>query len=978
MTLSVKGYDRKRLFIIFLSVLVALVIDLSISNVADIVSKQVASSWGVVMFVIISTLFIVGQFFISSSIKAKIKESKILSNRLRLVQKMVIVSQYILASITLIVVVQIVITSHYTTNLLTLATTISYGVAASLMGLLSYRLFSWFKSSKNYAVLLYCLAAAMITINAVDSIIFFDVILIGKPATVSPQSEVIFQTGFNPGTSMSIVSIIQNYSMMGYFLLMWGGTIIVLYHHIQRVGKVKFWIIVTLPVIYFMSYYISLYQELAPNSPVSSAISSNLTLPILLYTFSTIICGALFAFGFRSIAKSISPRSHVRDYMMVTAYGFILYFTTGFATVLQAGYPPFGLANVSFVALASYLIFTGLYNSAVSVAHDVRLRKTIKKSAIEESKLLVSIGTAQVRQEIERRVLQDTKEQQKLLTEKTGVQPSISEYEMKRYLGDVLKEIKVLQNVDEVIGRGREILDLSNEFLVCSNYNGLRLVYNNYFQIYEKVMARSKKGDHNGIRIVTCIMDKYGADLCRKFLDIGVQIRHVKNIPPIDFAVSDKEIVATIQKTEMGETVHNLLVSNEDAYIEHFTSIFDELWKNGIDAAERITGIEEGIDLTDIEIIQNPKEGIKRAWELVGSAKQEVLIMFSTANALRRHVGIDGSEVLRRVRMENNATIRILVPTDENIAKTMEEIKTACPWVDIRILEENLKTRITIILVDKKECLIVELKDDTRDNAYNAAGISTYSNSKSIVSSYASIFESFWMQTELYEQLKIHDKMQKEFINIAAHELRTPIQPLLFNSEFLKRKLPAEQSIDIMSRNAKKLQTLANNLLDVTRIEGHSLVLKKEKINLDELIQHALNDFRNQAVDDGRIKLLYEDKKGNGNIFIDADKDRINQVISNFLTNAFKFTSEGSISITQEISNDGYNVTVRVRDSGPGIDLEIFPRLFTKFATKSETGGTGLGLFISKSIVEAHGGKIWAENNNDRKGATFAFSLPIN
>jgi signal transduction histidine kinase len=724
-----------------------------------------------------------------------------------------------------------------------------------------------------------------------------------------------------------------------------------------------------------MSYYVSLYEALAPNSPVTSAISSNLMLPILLYVYSGIACGSLFGFGFKSIARSLSQHSHIRDYMIITSYGFILYFTAAGATVLQAGYPPFGLANVSFVALASYLIFIGLYNSAISVAHDVRLRQTIKKSAIEESKLLLSIGTAQMKQEVERRVLEYTAEQRQALTQQTGVQPSLTEYEMKRYLGTVLKEIKVLQNIDEVIGRGREILDLSNGFLLCSNFKGLRLVYNNYFHIYEKVMMRYKNGDHNGIRIVTNIINKDSADLCRKFLDIGIQIKHVKNTPPIEFAVSDKEIIATIQKTEKDEIMHNLLVSNEIAYIEHFTSIFEELWKDGIDARERIRDIDVGIDLTDIEIIQNPKEGIKRAWDLIKTARQEVLIMFSTPNSLRHQIAMGGLELLKTAKREHNTAVRVLVPTDEDITKLAEELKRECPWVNIRILEENLKTKITIVLVDKKECLILELKDDTRDSPYSAVGISTYSNSKSIVSSYASIFESFWKQTELYEQLKVHDKMQKEFINIAAHELRTPIQPLLFNSEFLKLKLPTEESVDVVSRNAKKLQRLANDILDATRIESNSLQLKKERINLDELILSILRDMRNQAIDEEKIKLLYDGIE-DINISVDADRERINQVISNLLNNALKFTKEGRITVTMEINN-GKDVIVRVHDSGQGIDPEILPRLFTKFTTKSEAGGTGLGLFISKSIVEAHGGRIWAENNADGKGATFSFSLPV-
>jgi signal transduction histidine kinase len=213
--------------------------------------------------------------------------------------------------------------------------------------------------------------------------------------------------------------------------------------------------------------------------------------------------------------------------------------------------------------------------------------------------------------------------------------------------------------------------------------------------------------------------------------------------------------------------------------------------------------------------------------------------------------------------------------------------------------------------------------------------------------------------------------MQREFINVAAHELRTPIQPILGLSEILQSKERDEEKrrlVDIISRNAKRLQSLTEDILDVTRIESHSLKLKKEEFNLNDVIINCINDM---TINNGKnVKLLYEPK----DIIIDGDKGRISQVISNLLSNAFKFTTDGSTSIISE-KKDG-QVIVSVKDTGTGIDSELFPRLFSKFASKSFSG-TGLGLFIAKSIIESHNGKIWAENNSEGRGATFTFSLPI-
>ncbi|MGA7542034.1 MAG: HAMP domain-containing sensor histidine kinase, partial [Nitrososphaeraceae archaeon] len=301
------------------------------------------------------------------------------------------------------------------------------------------------------------------------------------------------------------------------------------------------------------------------------------------------------------------------------------------------------------------------------------------------------------------------------------------------------------------------------------------------------------------------------------------------------------------------------------------------------------------------------------------------------------------------------------------------------------------------------------------------------------------------------EQLKAHGKMQKEFINIAAHELRTPTQAVLGYSEILKIQSKKEnrkdEAIDAIYRNATRLQHLANDILDVTRIESQTLKLNKQRFNLNEVLSYIVNDFKNEISKiNSPVKIYYKPAQELINEpSIKADRERVTQVISNLISNAIKFTQRGTISVSakllpgiqvigtkektpgisqelekldgsypleqearvkqdnvdtraekkeqeetvlnNESEKGGNQVLISIKDTGSGIDPEIVSKLFSKFTTKS-LKGTGLGLFICKSIVEAHGGRIWAENNdgadrivsgdgNASKGATFFFTLPI-
>jgi two-component system sensor histidine kinase VicK len=585
---------------------------------------------------------------------------------------------------------------------------------------------------------------------------------------------------------------------------------------------------------------------------------------------------------------------------------------------------------------------------------------------------------------------------------------------------------KILENQEEIYNHLKKSIKNSTERFVCSSIGGMQMVYNNFFNLYEDIIERQKKGgEGDGIKWLTFIdNNKNNIEIVRKFLKAGIQIKHLKNLPPMNFSVDSKSIQATIESMDKGKLMNRLLVSNEPAYATHFILFFQELWNNyGIDAKERIRNIEEGMD-HDTEVIIHSDKTLDLYLELLQSSQSEIFLILPTPKAFIRQ--FKAIFLAKQISKERKIKVRILTPINEIVQswtkrllqeeeekdddRNAKHIMNSFSDIDIEIryIERMSQTKATILVVDRKESLIIELKDDSKDTFIEAIGLSTHSTSKANVLSYVAIFENLWKQSELYQEIKesnekleSKDKVLNEFIHIAAHELKNPIQPILSLSQIIKSDLSNKielqtdkdkifNILDVIIRNAKKLYRLSNDILDLAKIETNSFALYKETFNLKSLLQELIDDIKSQQQKNDTCDIeLYFNIKGqqqqqeqNDVIFlIEADKIRISQVVSNLLTNALKFTNKDCliqvIVEEKEIDNNKISeVIVTIKDTGKGIDIEILPKLFTKFATKSEKG-TGLGLYICKNIIEAHGGKIWAKNNEDGKGATFSFSLPI-
>ena len=602
-------------------------------------------------------------------------------------------------------------------------------------------------------------------------------------------------------------------------------------------------------------------------------------------------------------------------------------------------------------------------------------------TVLEESKPLTEVIYSNVKEVVEQgQYIFDT-----LWRSAISAEQKIKEIEE----GIISYETRIIENPDEVIREIGRLNASSNKLDTCLTSGGLQYSHNYFFDIKKKLLDKQKRGEHEGIRYITNI-DNGNLYISKLYLEYGIQIRHIKNLPPMSFSVSDKDIAVTIEKMEGGRRVQSLLISNEPLYVRHFTSLFEEIWRNGIDGRYRIKQLEEeeGVE-SDIEVIQNPDRTEELYWNIVKLAEKEILLILPTANAVIRQEKMGIIKYLAEVTKSRNIQVRILMPQvnlnhrphhfaiEELNPIHQQQQDNPIDSLDVRYLQQLSDTKATILIADRKASLVIEVRDDSKSTFSEAIGLATYSNSKPGILSYISIFENLWIQTELYEQLKVHDKMQKDFINIAAHELRTPIQPILGLTEAIlsqSKDDTQKELLEVVVRNAKRLTTLIENILDVTRIENQSMSLRKERFNLNRIILNILEGYKSQdSKKKDNVKIVFTSKD---DFLVEADKGRIMQVISNLMNNAIKFTVKGTITVTTKKEEENNEIIVSIKDTGTGIDPEIMPRLFSKFATKSQTG-TGLGLFISQNIVEAHGGKIWAENNSDGKGSTFSFSLPL-
>jgi hypothetical protein len=429
--LSVSNFDSRKLLVIMTIVAILLTIESQIGNIADFIPEQLASGQGIVVFIGIWAIFTVTQYYILAFVKYNNKYSKTRTRFLYLIHRIVTAAQFLLAGIIALVILQILIAQGYNTVMLYIALSISYGLWVVTLGLLAKAFFSWYRSKKNLMVLIFGLSMVAYVINGVFGLYGQVDELAKRNLAIESGDVAIF-----PESPSSILTVYQTASSVAY-VLTWIATVMLFRPYVEKLGKLKFWSIMGATMAYYLIQF-----PLFTLGYFTPSENSNAMTNILIFSLSAIFTGILFGVAFLSVARTLQIGTAIRNYMIIAAYGFLLFYVAGSALVLQAAYPPYGLVSVSFTGLSCYLIYNGLYFSAISVSQDMTLRQSIRKSVMDQSKLLDSIGTAEMEKEVQNQVLTVAKKTSAAMEEKTGVEASMNEGDMKDYVELVIKELR--------------------------------------------------------------------------------------------------------------------------------------------------------------------------------------------------------------------------------------------------------------------------------------------------------------------------------------------------------------------------------------------------------------------------------------------------------------------------------------------------------------------------------------------------------
>jgi hypothetical protein len=424
----------------------AMMIDSEIGFVADFLAEMISSPAGIALLICIAVIFAVLQYFILGYVKELRNEggtAKAL--HLSLTHMAVTIAQYVLVAMIAFVIVQILVLSQYNTIILYPVLFISNGIWIVTLALLSRALMSWYRSrieqeSKRSNSLLLVLSLSMVAYVVLGIVtLVSNIEMLQEQLPVVTSSDVANFSVFAPEDFASQLVIVLYVATSIAYVLNWIGTVMLLRPYVQRLGAIRFWAIMgSVMVYYLVSFPLFVLGYFEPAGETDVDVMNS----ILIFSVGAVLSGILFGAAFLSIARTLKQDSALRNYMTIAAYGMILFYVTLQAVVTQAAYPPFGLVSTACIGLSTYLIYIGLYSSAVTVSQDLALRQSIRKSVTAQSKLLDSIGTAQMETELQRRVLTVAKKASGDMAEKTGVEASMTEDEIKDYIGRVIKEIE--------------------------------------------------------------------------------------------------------------------------------------------------------------------------------------------------------------------------------------------------------------------------------------------------------------------------------------------------------------------------------------------------------------------------------------------------------------------------------------------------------------------------------------------------------
>lgn len=568
------------------------------------------------------------------------------------------------------------------------------------------------------------------------------------------------------------------------------------------------------------------------------------------------------------------------------------------------------------------------------------------------------------------------------------------------------ERIKIVHDINKAIEIEKRFFENAKDALdIFIDHNGPVMIVENKSYLANLINARKNK---TKTRFATEIT-KENIRYCKKIINYVSEFQHINGFKGT-IMLNGSEFIGS---TNVGRNhvLTPIIFSNEKEVIEQQKYIVESFWKQGTDYTKRMEEIEQGLEPEVIETTSNSYIIQNRIFHLLNLANKEILIILSTSNAFRRQLKAGSLEKLKEIKHKKpEISIKVLTPID---AQTEQIIKYISPLCVIKRIEPL--SMISVLIVDRKYCLVVELKDDAKDNSVEAIGLATYSNSHATVLSFAVIFDTLWKQIELYNQLKLTEAFKSEFLSMISHELRTPLVPIKGYTEMLLRPSKNDalnekqkKALQTIHRNVKKQESLIEDVLNIYLFETEKLTLSKTEVVVSEIVENVINDLKPLLLDKSVTVINETETKVLDKVY--CDQKRIEQVLSNLIKNSIDFVPEenGKIivsiekrkkdknKINQENDKNKNNVVENryadsqrtpyhlftVKDNGPGIPKEKLDLLFKKFykidtSATRKYGGTGLGLAVCKDIVEAHGGRIWVDNDHLEKGTAIRFTIPI-
>lgn len=440
-TLSALPSSNKIMLAVMVIIIVTMMIDVSFARVYNLIPKSQLSFWKIIAFGVMTAIVVTCQYFVLGYISLKNTDKQpFAANYVRLIGRIVTLSQFVISALLISLVAQIVIVPYYYTPVLIAIVSLSYGLAAFMMGLLTHRFLSWSISNKKYLMILYAVAAASLSVNVGFTLAYANDILLDRPVETKQFSAGSMVT-IMPNTVTAGLNSGFYISTIVSFSLLWGATVILLHHRAKKLGRIRYWLIISSPLALFLSQFISIYinlfDPLFGSDPVSIAFWKT-----IVFTISKPVGGILFGLAFLVIARSFKEDVPLRRHLIISACGFVLLFAANQASVLLvAPFPPFGIVSVALVGLASSLIFSGIYSVAVFLSEDAKLRQLIRRASWDESGLLDIVGIAQLKEQIQKRVVKIMKDNSENMKETVGVESMPSEADVGEYIDEVMKEI---------------------------------------------------------------------------------------------------------------------------------------------------------------------------------------------------------------------------------------------------------------------------------------------------------------------------------------------------------------------------------------------------------------------------------------------------------------------------------------------------------------------------------------------------------